>query len=599
MPVRLRPTGRLAHRSVNSAGHLGQVGDQARLLAVRRGARPTGCRPARRRWRPSRGTSSGPLVGERVADQVGPRGVEHADRPTSRSYVEVQASRSVSRLITKAPEPARAVEQRLHRGADGGRRRHRGGHSSRLALTDTRWRGSPGSSSAEAQRRGQGRDDLGRRVLVAALLEPDQVVDADAGERGQLGAPQAGGCAGGADGQADLGGRRRLARARRKWPTLSSSTAPSLPAPGRSGWPCQGHSRPASPGLPAGRSHHRHDRRIDHHHSPRPGRWALDTNHFPPGFAVRHLGVSKVRGHFAAVEAELVVGETPRTRVTATVDIASIDTGNKDRDAHVLPEDCSTSTPPDDDVPSTRITGAGADWILDGELTIGDVTQPVTLDVELGGTSVEAPRSPPRPPPHFFHPFPLHAPRHPPPPPPSPRVPAPLQPTPSAASSTTSACRPRPAAARQGQGASSPTRSSRSPRSSTPSAKAATTGWSYAPGQLELLDGVKAKAKANGLWNFFLPDAETGQGLSNLDYAYIAAELGKNPLRVRVPQLLGARHREHGGARAGRHAGAEGAVAEPLLNGEIRSCFGMTEPDLASSTPATSPPRRCSTATSG
>ncbi len=43
--------------------------------------------------------------------------------------------------------------------------------------------------------------------------------------------------------------------------------------------------------------------------------------------------------------------------------------------------------------------------------------------------------------------------------------------------------------------------------------------WSWAPGQLELLDSVKAKAKANGLWNFFLPDDETGRGLSNLDYA--------------------------------------------------------------------------------
>ena len=54
--------------------------------------------------------------------------------------------------------------------------------------------------------------------------------------------------------------------------------------------------------------------------------------------------------------------------------------------------------------------------------------------------------------------------------------------------------------------------------------------WGYAPGQLELLESVKNKAKANGLWNFFLPNAETGEGLSNLDYAYIATELGKNPL---------------------------------------------------------------------
>jgi acyl-CoA dehydrogenase len=54
--------------------------------------------------------------------------------------------------------------------------------------------------------------------------------------------------------------------------------------------------------------------------------------------------------------------------------------------------------------------------------------------------------------------------------------------------------------------------------------------WSFAPGQLELLEGLKDKAKANGLWNFFLPDAHTGQGLKNLDYAYIAMELGKSRL---------------------------------------------------------------------
>ena len=54
--------------------------------------------------------------------------------------------------------------------------------------------------------------------------------------------------------------------------------------------------------------------------------------------------------------------------------------------------------------------------------------------------------------------------------------------------------------------------------------------WGHTPRQLELLEGAKDKAKEAGLWNFFLPDSETGEGLSNLDYAYIAAELGKNPL---------------------------------------------------------------------
>jgi acyl-CoA dehydrogenase len=57
-----------------------------------------------------------------------------------------------------------------------------------------------------------------------------------------------------------------------------------------------------------------------------------------------------------------------------------------------------------------------------------------------------------------------------------------------------------------------------------------TDRWSWAPGQLELLEGAKNKAKASGLWNFFLPTSEIGRGLTNLDYAYIAAELGKQPL---------------------------------------------------------------------
>jgi acyl-CoA dehydrogenase len=51
--------------------------------------------------------------------------------------------------------------------------------------------------------------------------------------------------------------------------------------------------------------------------------------------------------------------------------------------------------------------------------------------------------------------------------------------------------------------------------------------WEHHPEQLEILEALKGKARAAGLWNFFLPDSETGEGLSNLDYAYIASELGK------------------------------------------------------------------------
>ena len=107
--------------------------------------------------------------------------------------------------------------------------------------------------------------------------------------------------------------------------------------------------------------------------------------------------------------------------------------------------------------------------------------------------------------------------------------------------------------------------------------------WGYGEGQLELLDSVKAKAKANGLWNFFLPNAETGQGLSNLDYAYIAIELGKNPL---ASECLNCSAPDTGNMEVLERVGTpeqKKQWLEPLLDGEIRSAFAMTEPDVASS----------------
>ncbi len=107
--------------------------------------------------------------------------------------------------------------------------------------------------------------------------------------------------------------------------------------------------------------------------------------------------------------------------------------------------------------------------------------------------------------------------------------------------------------------------------------------WSWAPGQLELLDSVKAKAKANDLWNFFLPDDETGQGLKNLDYAYLAAELGKNPL---ASQCLNCSAPDTGNMEVLERVGTPEQKEQwlkPLLNGEIRSAYAMTEPDIASS----------------
>jgi polyisoprenoid-binding protein YceI len=118
-----------------------------------------------------------------------------------------------------------------------------------------------------------------------------------------------------------------------------------------------------------------------------PGRWAVDTNHSSIGFSIRHLGVSKVRGRFTRFDAEVVIGETlDTTTVSATIDVASIDTANADRDAHVLsPDLIDVAKRPTMVFRSTRVAGAGSEYQVDGDLTIGDVTQPVVLAVELGG----------------------------------------------------------------------------------------------------------------------------------------------------------------------------------------------------------------------
>lgn len=110
-----------------------------------------------------------------------------------------------------------------------------------------------------------------------------------------------------------------------------------------------------------------------------------------------------------------------------------------------------------------------------------------------------------------------------------------------------------------------------------------TDRWSWAPGQLELLETAKDKAKASGLWNFFLPESEIGRGLTNLDYAYIAVELGKSPL---ASESLNCSAPDTGNMEVLERVGTpeqKERWLKPLLNGEIRSCYAMTEPGVASS----------------
>jgi polyisoprenoid-binding protein YceI len=98
--------------------------------------------------------------------------------------------------------------------------------------------------------------------------------------------------------------------------------------------------------------------------------------------------VTKVRGSFSEVEAVATIGEDPtQSSVEATIRAASVDTRNADRDTHLRsPEFFDVERFPTITFRSTGVRHAGGDrWAIDGDLTIKDVTRPVTLDAEFEG----------------------------------------------------------------------------------------------------------------------------------------------------------------------------------------------------------------------
>jgi polyisoprenoid-binding protein YceI len=122
------------------------------------------------------------------------------------------------------------------------------------------------------------------------------------------------------------------------------------------------------------------------------GTWDIDASHSTVGFVVRHMMVSKVRGFFRDFSGVIVTAEDPaQSTVTATVDLGSIDTRQEQRDAHIRSADFfDVDKHPAMTFRSTGVRADGADWIVDGELTLKGNTKPVSLALELNGFGPDA-----------------------------------------------------------------------------------------------------------------------------------------------------------------------------------------------------------------
>ena len=121
--------------------------------------------------------------------------------------------------------------------------------------------------------------------------------------------------------------------------------------------------------------------------TPPAGSYVIDLSHTHAGFAVKHFGLSKVKGEFTEVEGTVVIAEEPTASVvTATINAASFNSRDEGRDAHVRSADfLDVENFPTITFTSTNVKPDGDAWVVSGDLTIKGVTRSVELATEFDG----------------------------------------------------------------------------------------------------------------------------------------------------------------------------------------------------------------------